>query len=146
GGYATLTRGQTLGLPLGLLAWGLIMRRPRGVMSAALYSLGFVVVLVPWAARNARVGDRSVLPSSNVGWDAAVGQTDSADGGFWSPLFGHAFDPYLFLPPKEREVAMHRAGVRMAREWAVRHPADEARLALAKARRLWATDDDAVAW
>lgn len=146
GGYAALTRGQAIGLPLVLLVWALWQRRPGAARAAALYSAAFVLVLIPWTVRNAVQIDRSVLLSSNAGWNAVIGHDDQADGGFWSPLYGHRFDAYLALPPVEREVAMHQQGMRMALTWALRHPGREGNLALRKTARLWSPAADAVRW
>lgn len=146
GGYAALTRGQAVGLPLVLLGWALWLRQPGAGRATALFTSTFVLVLLPWVVRNSVQIDRSVLLSSNGGWNAVIGHHDQADGGFWSPLYGNVFDPYLTLPPAEREIAMHREGLRMARQWAARNPAREAKLTFLKVRRLWAPSADAVRW
>jgi 4-amino-4-deoxy-L-arabinose transferase-like glycosyltransferase len=145
-GVALLTRGQALGLCVVFVVWMALLGRPRDRRLAGLFLLTVAATVTPWTVRNARRLDAFIPISSNVGWNAAIGHSAYATGTFWSPIDVGMFGEHYSTPDPAREVAFHRAGLRLAWDWALHHPRAELRLSLAKARILWQHDDDAIAW
>jgi 4-amino-4-deoxy-L-arabinose transferase-like glycosyltransferase len=145
-GLALLTRGQAIALCFVIVGWLLLHRRGRQRWLAGVFLLATVATVTPWTIRNARQLDAFVPISTTVGWNAAIGHSEYATGGFWSPISVGLFGEHYFDPYPAREVAFHRAGLRLAWDWAQHHRYAELRLCLAKARLLWEADDDAIAW
>jgi 4-amino-4-deoxy-L-arabinose transferase-like glycosyltransferase len=81
-GLAILVRATAMLLPLVLPLWLLLRRPPReSWRSAALLALASVLVLVPWAVRNAAVMHTAGL-STNGGYTIWIGANPNATGGF----------------------------------------------------------------
>lgn len=144
-GAAALIRGQAIGLWLVLALWMWFQRRPNALRNAALYALAMALMLLPWAVRNLKALDAPVLVSTNIGWNAVIGHSDYADGGFWSPAASGVFHKYV-APNPVGEVERNEAGIRMAVDWAFSHPGKELELAFKKTAILWQDDADAVWW
>ncbi len=145
-GAATLIRGQGIGLWWVVALWLVLLRQPGALRTIVLYTFAMALVLVPWTARNARVFDAPVLISNNAGYNAVIGHSDYADGGFWSPASRGVFDDYILIRNPAGEVERNKAGTRMAIDWALSHPKEEIVLAFKKTAILWGEDADALWW
>jgi hypothetical protein len=102
------------------------------------------LVILPWTVRNwVQIGS-PILISSNTGWNAVIGHNRDANGAYMAP--GGYFLNTLDTPEPEREGRINSQGIRLAREYALEHPAHELELSVRKAQRLWKADDDAIMW
>ncbi len=145
---ATYVRGVAVGLPLVAVFWLLSSgeRFRPAVRSGGVAALVLVALSLPWAVRNSVRLGTPVYLSTNAGIDFWMGHHEGADGGLrFDQLVGLAL-PYDDLPRSEWEVEVSRAGLRKGLSFAATHPADEARLAWAKVRRLYEDDADALRW
>ncbi|MBI4571285.1 MAG: glycosyltransferase family 39 protein [Chloroflexi bacterium] len=143
-GLAVLTRGEAIILlPAAALFW--VQR--EGWRSAAralgLASLGLVIAVAPWAARNAIVLDAFVPVSTNVGFNLRVGHAPGADGTFFWPDKIEEDDTNTQFEAAQpaQEVERNRIYTRRALGYMVTHPSDE--LALAGKKLSWLFRADA---
>jgi 4-amino-4-deoxy-L-arabinose transferase-like glycosyltransferase len=143
-GAAVLVRGPALVLlPVAILWWYLISRRPReALIGGGAAILGAAVVLTPWMMRNIIVFDSPVLLSTNFGYNLRVGHASYSTGRFIHPA-----DIYEFVDEgEELELVLNEEGTRLALDYVVANPGREAELAVLKSRWLWSPDTDVVLW
>ena len=143
-GYATLTKAQTVLLPLFMAAFFLgeslsWARFGRSIRHTLIIYLGLAVVVLPWTARNYLVFGHPVLVSTNGGLNLLIGNNPSANGDitFDDPLLTRATDA---LEKGGDEVAADRLAHDMAVDWIKEHPAQALALVPKKIWRLWALD------
>ncbi len=82
-GLATLTRPVGLVLPWALLAVGVIIRRNSWKLLAIMV-LGFLVTMLPWAARNHRIYGKWIITSTLVGANLYKGNHLPTQGAFFT--------------------------------------------------------------
>src|SRR5205823_2498456 len=125
-GYATLTRSfGILFLPVfGLYLLGLPPTR-RGLIGAALFAVGFLLVIAPWTIRNARVHHRFVLIATNGGSTCYGANNDVVAGspreyGNWVSTTQLAGRDLIEAQPDE--VSHDKMEWKLGVEWVKQHP------------------------
>ena len=145
-GAATLVRGQAMVLPVvALLYWLLVVGEPRRTIGrVAIVSAAALVLLAPWAVRNALTFDSPVLLSSNVGYNLYIGHNDQAIGRFRFPE--ELWDGPVVLPGGELQAQLNEEGWSRAWEYALHNPRQE--LTLIGKRLYWLlhSDSDSLLW
>lgn len=152
-GYAALTRGQALLLPIAFVPAWLLSEESDGIAgprwwaaASRLLVTGAVVAIVvaPWAVRNHDVSGEWVLISSNAGPNFYIGHSEDADGK------GRQVPELVFrypeLPPAEAEARVNRDGFEEGMEWALDHPLEEAWLSATKVFWLYYIDSEGLFW
>ena len=139
---AVLVRPGAIGLPVGLALAGALLNRhateahrlgplwPLPVGATAM--LVTVLILLPWAYRNARVVGHWVWTSTNAGFTAYDGFNPDADGSSDQRFVGEM--PQL---AKMDEVARSKYLTGRARDYTDANPHRVTELALAKIARMW---------
>ncbi|MDP9238031.1 MAG: glycosyltransferase family 39 protein [Chloroflexota bacterium] len=144
-GFASLTRGQAILLPLVAIPfWWRSIGSWRGALTrAAAVALLAVLVVAPWSARNlVRTG--SFVPiAANFGIDLYLGHSAHADGGL---IFTDDFTYPPGLSQQDVQVRMNRDAGRAAIEYAATHPLREVELSARKLYRLYYRDQEGLAW
>jgi 4-amino-4-deoxy-L-arabinose transferase-like glycosyltransferase len=139
-GLTLLTRAESLLLVIVVSVW-LMLRPGTRRAAAALAGLKAVgvclVVLIPWAARNALLFQAFVPLTTNAGMTLLDGNNEYARGGdtykHWSELLpAEYYEMGGMLEQVRNRVAMRRAV-----EWVTSHPGDYARLLPLKLREFW---------
>jgi 4-amino-4-deoxy-L-arabinose transferase-like glycosyltransferase len=128
-GCLTLVRAEAVFLPIAFAAlWKVALPGWRPVLRySAIFALGFVLVLTPWAARNA------------LRFHAFVPLRDSPKSGLANGLdrnYLHRGDRFTGPPPPLREKA----------EYMARHSWEFVPLEIDKVRYLYRNDSDGVEW
>jgi 4-amino-4-deoxy-L-arabinose transferase-like glycosyltransferase len=143
-GIATLTKAQTLLLPVTLFAaWWIV----SGFERRSFYQAGRAIivyaamaaVILPWTARNYRAFGEIVPISTNGGLTLLTGNNPSAQGDF-TPN-----DPLVKKVPHgvAQQVAADHLATSLALTWISRHPGAAIALIPKKIWRLWAPDGEA---
>jgi 4-amino-4-deoxy-L-arabinose transferase-like glycosyltransferase len=142
-GIATLTKAQTLYIPLLLFAvWQLLSKERMGLRSwltrVALVYAAMAVVILPWTARNYSVFGEFVLISTNGGGTLLTGNNPSAWGDYTEN------DALVKQVPNDvaGQVANDRLATALALQWIRDNPAAFAILIPRKIWRLWAPDGE----
>lgn len=143
-GIATLVRPQVLVVVPAIGAAFLLARRaPRTALrDLAVLAGGVVIVLTPWAIRNAVVLDAFVPLSNNGGDNLCVGFHPGASGHFEVPAYCDTGEFYIDGPGAERR--RNAETTRLALRWAAANPGS---LPALSARKLWYTyrgEDDGL--
>ena len=123
-----------------LLLWGWwrrssLGRRGRAACTAAAVG-ALVLVIAPWAARNAAVQGYLVPVSSNLGMNLLIGNEPGADGGY---QFGRDYMGMVdqIAGAEEHPVARDRLAARAALGWMVADPIRSGWLAARKLLLFW---------
>lgn len=147
-GFSLLVR--TPGAVL-LIAPALVLRASNGSWRGALRTtgwafLGCLVLVVPWAVRNAvQVGVAVPISTNNAAFlctghhDGATGQFDPTPEGLRYCFGGSAYDQ-----ENADEAHWYRTTTSRAISWALHHPVDEVRLTLWKTYDTMADDREAL--
>ncbi len=131
-GLAALTRGEALILlPLLLLP---LLRRPGGFRAAAVACLAFVVVLMPWTARNWSVFDRPVLVATEGGQTIAGANCEATYNGH---LMGSWQVSCVRLSGHENEAVDNNEAGREGIEYALDHAERVPLVLAARVARTW---------
>ncbi len=135
-------------LPAALYGGGILLRR-AGILASRRHALaaglGLASALAPWAARNAVVLGSPVLLRSNLGLELFVSNNDRAQpemrqntaSGWFRKLHPNESPEEAELCSRLGEVEYMRLKLRQAAEWMRGHPAEFARLTVARARAYW---------
>ena len=143
-GLATLTKPQTLVLPLALIALALLGpegRRDlrRQLLNAAVLYLALLATVLPWTARNYVALGAPVFVSTNGGVNLLIGNNPSATGGYMEEDALLAERGFTLAD----QVAADQRAKALAREWIAEHPRRALELMPHKALLLWAWDGEA---
>jgi hypothetical protein len=103
-----------------------------------------LVMLTPWAMRNALVMDSPILLSANFGYNLRVGHAPYSTGHYAFP--GDLWDTQQGISFRERETVFNNLGARRALRYALNHPQREVALAGHKIVWLWRPDSDVLYW
>ncbi len=148
-GYATLTKPQTLLMPLILVGIGFLFepgRRltVRTLVHGAVVFLAMALVLGPWAYRNYRVLGEPVFVSTNGGWAFYVGNNPSALASRGFPTDGgkEVLDLWAKTFTVEKQIESGRRAKAAAVEWIRENPGTFALLMPLKAFSLWSVDGE----
>ncbi len=148
-GLAVLARPSWLLFAPFLLVWGVIAG-PHRRRHAVIFSIScglFCLTMAPWWIRNFRITGRLVPTTLQVGpslYDGLhPGATGASDAGmaFMHDIYQSQIeaDRKSGRPPASTlEYRLNQRAARAALDWAVKHPGEVARLAVAKFRRTWA--------
>lgn len=143
-GAATLVRPQVLvAVPALVLAWliaGIGWRRT--VLWALALTAGTVVVVAPWAARNATVFGAVVPVSTNGGVNLCIGFSSQAWGGFH--LSPDCVIAESYSQGSESELANDRILSAAALDWIARNPEEIPLLSIRKLRYTYWPDNDGL--
>ena len=128
-GIAALVSSRVLILvPLLLVCTGIQGGMRRATTAAVLFSVGLLVVLVPWTIRNYRCFGEVIITTSNAGINLYIGNNASSTGGY-------------FLAPKEQRPnhALHdsRPWVREALDYMSTHRLQTLGRSVEKGLRYW---------
>jgi 4-amino-4-deoxy-L-arabinose transferase-like glycosyltransferase len=138
-GLAVLTRGQGIVLlPAAFLFWLLRDGRRPAARSLGLAIIGLLLVVGPWAVRNAIVLDGFAPVSTNAGINLRIGHSPDADGRYFWPEPIDATDGWNTLYHANQpgqEVRRSRIYTERAIDYALSHPREE--LALAARKLFW---------
>ena len=145
-GLGALVRGQALVLlPIAAIWWLLESRQPmRAIQGVAASTIVALVMLTPWAMRNALVMDSPILLSANFGYNLRVGHAPYSTGHYAFP--GDLWDTQQGISFRERETVFNNLGARRALRYALNHPQREVALAGHKIVWLWRPDSDVLYW
>jgi Dolichyl-phosphate-mannose-protein mannosyltransferase len=141
-GLSCLLRNSNL-LMIGV--WWFVLLQ-ASVPFAKRAGLGLLVVvsafapILPWTLRNAHVLGTPVLVATNGG-DNFYSANNSLSGGGWEGTSEQ--ETHRYLPD---EVAMDKAGFRLADHWIATHPAQFLKLSFEKVRLLLGSDDWGPYW
>ncbi len=113
--------------------------RQRVAFAVLLLACAFAPIL-PWTLRNYHVLGSPVLVATNGG-DNFYSANNPLSGGGWEGTSSLQLQTYL-----PDEVAMDKAGYRLAKEWIRSHPAAFLRLGIEKIRILFGSDDWGPYW
>lgn len=143
-GLATLTKPQTLVLPLALIVLSLMDRAGRRdlrrqLINAAVLYLALLATVLPWTARNYVALGAPVFVSTNGGVNLLIGNNPSATGGYMEEDALLAERGFTLAD----QVAADRRAKALAREWIAEHPRRALELMPHKALLLWAWDGEA---
>ncbi|MCX7273613.1 MAG: glycosyltransferase family 39 protein [Burkholderiales bacterium] len=149
-GYATLTKPQTLLMPMILIAIPLLFTRDRQQWLTALRRLtgvylALALVITPWLYRNYQVFGEPVFISTNSGWALLVGNNPSALAHRGFPTDG---GPEVLALRKEtftvaNQVESNRRAKAAAVAWIRDNPGTFLLLMPIKAFSLWSVDGEA---
>ncbi len=119
-GAATMVRPQVLlSIPAVVIAW-LIASVPwkRALVLTAALSVGVLMFVIPWAARNKSVFDHWIPVSTNGGDNLCVGFHPGAPGGFRIPEYCDTGEFYIEGPEAEysRDLETRRLAVEAIRD------------------------------
>ncbi len=147
-GFAALTRGQALLLPLVTVPYWLCLgiRWPAIASTLAVIAIGMATIVLPWTARNAIQLDSPVLISTNAGVDFWIGHHDNADGAFGTTGGDVLVFSHPELDPVAREVRANNDGFRKGLRFAATHPAQELLLPFKKFFWLYYNDEEGLKW
>ncbi len=143
-GIATLTKAQTLLLPVVLLTvwWLAAIDRPKvfqQIAKVAVVYAAMAIAIVPWTVRNYEVFGEFVLISTNGGGTLLSGNNPTAWGDYTED------DPLVKSVPNDvaGQVANDRLAKTLALKWIHEHPGAFLALVPKKIWRLWAPDGEA---
>jgi Dolichyl-phosphate-mannose-protein mannosyltransferase len=143
-GIATLTKPQTIFVPIALFVGWWLLDRGRGLLAlylrdAAAVYVAMAVVILPWTARNYLVFGEFVLVSTNGGATLLTGNNPSAWGDYTEN------DALVRQAPfdLQRQVDSDRLATSLALRWIHDNPVSFAILIPRKIWRLWAPDGEA---
>jgi len=145
-GLETLTKTQSLILPIFLLSW-MWMVQPnrktllRFVKRGILVYIGLVCVVAPWTYRNWTVFHEFVPVSTNGGWTLATGNNPEANGGY-NPDTALVQDLRSDFDAT-REVIRDRIFNDRAIAWIQQNPGRFIALVPQKLFKMWAGDGEA---
>ncbi len=147
-GFAALTRGQALLLPLVLVPFWLVsgLRWPAIALMMVVVIAGAAVIVLPWTVRNTVELDQPVLISTNAGVDFWIGHNDGAGGDFGESGGDALVFSHPELDPVEREVRVNNEGFRKGLRYALTHPAEEVILPFRKLFWLYYNDEEGLKW
>ncbi len=119
-GAATMVRPQVLlSVPAVLIAWliGSISWK-RGLVLTAALTVGVLLFVIPWAARNKSVFDHWIPVSTNGGDNLCVGFHPGAPGGFSIPEYCETGEFYIEGPEAEysRDVETRELAIEAIRD------------------------------
>ena len=138
---ATLTKPQTILMPLVLLAF-FYRSRPRLLLeTVALVYLTIVLLLTPWTVRNFRAFGHLIFISNNSGTNLWIGNNPQATGEY---AFGRElFDPLLAIPD---EYARDQHARALAIDYVRTNPRGALQLLPKKVLHLYLFDVDGFGW
>lgn len=141
-GASALVRPQILlAVPLLVVAWLIAgMGWRRAVLWALALVAGTLLVIAPWAARNASVFGQVVPVSTNGGVNLCIGFSDRAWGGFHLAQDCTPAESYSGGPASE--LTNDRILTATAREWIAEHPGQIPTLSILKLRYTFWPDND----
>jgi hypothetical protein len=141
-GLSCLLRNSNL-LMIGVW-WFVLLQTPvsfkkRAAMSVLVVISAFAPI-VPWTIRNERLLGSPVLVATNGGW-VFYSSNNSVTGGGWEETSERLLRVYV-----PDEIAMNKAGFRLAEAWIKSHPAQFVKLGFEKVRLLLGSDDWGPYW
>ena len=120
--------------------------RTRAALPIGAFAIGALLVVTPWAVRNAIVMDELIVGTTGSGRTAYQGHNPDTDGGPSLIASLELESRFAGLPRKELEIESNREGSRLAREWALDHPWEEVGLVGKRMYLLFRTDEAGVTW
>ncbi len=124
--------------------WFVLLQSPvslkkRIAMSLLVVAAAFAPIL-PWTVRNAHILGTPVLVATNGGSNFYAANNSRSSGG-WEAT--SEIELHAYLPD---EVAMDKAGFKLAKQWIREHPLQFGRLGVEKVRLLLGSDDWGPYW